>query len=64
MKELATNWSLLRFIHLVTGIIVLIMGIQTGQWILALPGALFALLALLNKAGCSAGSCPAGRRKG
>lgn len=55
MKErLFSNWTIIRGIRLIIGIIIAVQGMQTGTWSLAVLGGLFSLMALLNT-GCGIG---------
>ncbi len=57
MKKLLINWNLMRFVRLVLGIIIIIQGIITKQYIFALIGLLFAAMALLNIGCCGTMVC-------
>ncbi len=57
MKSYLRNWDFMRIFRLVIGIIVLIQGIQAGQWMLAALGGFFALMPLLNVGCCGASGC-------
>lgn len=56
MNGILRNWNFMRMLRLILGILVLIQGISSGDWLFITMGGLFALMPLLN-AGCCGGSC-------
>lgn len=62
MKQLLLhNWSPLRFIRLVLGIIIIVQGAVAGNVLFALAGILFTGMALFNAGCCAAGNCSVGK---
>ncbi len=51
MKQYLRNWNVMRLLRLAMGILIIVQGLQSGQWLLAALGGLFSLTAVLN-AGC------------
>lgn len=56
MKKWLSGWNLARLLRLLLGLLVLVNGLYTAQWVLAGLGLVFAAMALAN-AGCCVGSC-------
>lgn len=51
------QWSIMRFLRLIMGIIIIIQGLKSEMWLIAGLGILFTMMPLLNM-GCSAnGNC-------
>lgn len=57
------NWNLMRIMRLAIGIIAVVQGIETQQWILSVLGGFFSLMALLNVGCCATGNCGVPLRK-
>ena len=51
------NWSVMRAIRLAMGIFILIQGWLVADYLFAIAGGLFSVLALLNLGCCSTGGC-------
>ncbi|MGN5954463.1 hypothetical protein ACP6L2_07595 [Sphingobacterium lactis] len=57
IKNYLSQWSIMRILRLVMGIVITIQGIKSGQWIITGLGIMFTALPLFNM-GCGAnGSC-------
>ncbi|MGB7527664.1 hypothetical protein [Sphingobacterium cellulitidis] len=57
VKIYLSQWSVMRILRLVMGIVIIIQGVKSEMWLIAGLGVLFTILPLLNM-GCSAnGSC-------
>lgn len=57
VKIYLSQWSVMRILRLVMGIIIIIQGVKSEMWLIAGLGVLFTILPLLNM-GCSVnGSC-------
>ncbi len=61
MNSILRNWNFMRILRLVLGLLVLIQGISSRDWLFITMGGLFALMPLLN-AGCCGGSCNVNNR--
>ena len=57
MKTYLKDWDLMRVLRLALGIFILVQGITTREWMIAVLGGLFALMPLLNIGCCSAAGC-------
>lgn len=57
MKNYLSNWNFMRIIRLFLGIIVIIQGIQTQQWMVVALGVLFTLMPLFNIGYCGTAGC-------
>lgn len=57
MKNYLSNWNFMGIIRLVLGIIVIIQGIQSKQWMLVALGGLFTLMPVFNIGCCSKVGC-------
>ena len=64
MKHYLSNWNFMRLLRLALGVIILIQGINSNDWMFIIAGALFSLMPVLNIGCCGAGSCsiPSNRR--
>lgn len=63
MKQLLlNNWTLLRFIRLALGIIIIVQGVIAGSALFALAGILFTGMALFNTGCCATDNCRAGKK--
>lgn len=57
VKIYLSQWSVMRILRLVMGIIIIIQGVKSEMWLIAGLGVLFTILPLMNM-GCSTnGSC-------
>ncbi len=63
MNKLLKNWNLMRIIRLALGVIIMIQGVQTKEWIFVVLGGLFSIMPLLNIGCCSTGTCNTPQRK-
>lgn len=52
MKEYIKKWNFMRFLRLVLGVIIVVQGVQHGEWLFVVLGAMFSILALLNLSTC------------
>lgn len=57
MKNYFSNWSFIRLLRLILGIIIFAQGIDANQWLIILLGAFFTILALTNSGCGMTGSC-------
>lgn len=57
MKNYFSNWNILRVLRLALGIVIVIQGIRMQEWMLAVMGALFALMPVLNIGCCGTAGC-------
>lgn len=60
MESLLKNWDSARIIRLALGFVIGVYAFWSKDYILALPGALLIIQAILNLSCCSSGSCDAG----
>ncbi|MCO6495141.1 MAG: hypothetical protein J5I91_05610 [Bacteroidetes bacterium] len=52
MKELLKGWNLMRVLYLVMGILIIIQGVETKEWFVALMGGLLLVMGIF-KMGCA-----------
>lgn len=57
MKNYFNNWNMMRVIRLALGIFIIVQGVRDQQWILAIMGAAFSLMPILNIGCCSTAGC-------
>jgi len=57
MNNLFKKWNFVRMLRLAMGIFLMVEAIQSGMWLLAAIGAIFASMPLLNIGCCSTGNC-------
>jgi hypothetical protein len=58
MKQLFfTNWTLMRFVRLILGVIIIVQGFVAKDALFAIAGFLFTTMALLNAGCCATGNC-------
>ncbi|MCZ2393846.1 MAG: hypothetical protein LC105_08330 [Chitinophagales bacterium] len=50
------NWSVIRIVRFILGVLIIIEGIKSSEWIFIVLGGLFSLMAILN-AGCGTSAC-------
>lgn len=64
MKQYLKNWNFMRVLRLTVGIFIIIMGIQTRDWLFVFLGAAFSIMPLFNVGCCSVNGCatPPSRR--
>ena len=55
MKNYFSNWNFMRALRLALGLFIIVQGIKDQQWILAVMGGAFSLMAIFGL-GCSAGA--------
>lgn len=63
MKEYIKKWNFMRVLRLVLGVIIVIQGMQHGEWLFVVLGAMFSILALLNMSTCGVNNACAPRSK-
>lgn len=63
MKNYLRNWTIMRFLRLLIGVIIIIQGAYENQWMIVGLGALFTLLPLFNVSACGMGSCGVSPRR-
>lgn len=59
---LFNNWTLLRFVRLALGIIIIVQGVAAGQGMFIIAGVLFTGMALFNAGCCAQGTCHTGKK--
>ncbi len=52
MKEYLKRWNFMRILRLVLGVIIVVQGVQTQEWLFVILGGMFSVLALLNLSTC------------
>lgn len=57
MKEYLSQWNAMRIIRLVLGVVIVIQGLSTNDYAIALLGGLFTLMPLLNVGCCGTNGC-------
>ncbi len=57
MKNYLKNWNFMRFLRLVIGIYIVVIGIQESNFWLVALGASFSIMPLLNIGCCGVSSC-------
>lgn len=57
MKNYLKNWNFMRLFRLVLGVLIIMQGVHTGQWVFILLGCLFSLMPLLNIGCCTTSGC-------
>lgn len=57
MKKYFVNWNFVRMLRLALGIFIVVQGIQDRQWLLAVMGVAFSLMAVLNLGCNGSASC-------
>lgn len=63
IKIYLSQWNIMRILRLIMGIVILVQGIKSEQWIIVGLGVLFAALPLFNM-GCGAnGTCDVQQRR-
>ena len=61
MESLLKNWDSVRIIRMALGIAISAYAFWSKEYILALPGALLMLQAILNLSCCARGNCHTGK---
>ncbi|MDR3681175.1 MAG: hypothetical protein P4L41_14505 [Flavipsychrobacter sp.] len=56
-EQLFTNWHLMRIVRLALGIMILVMGIQTKDWVPGLFSIFFLYQAITDTGCCGANGC-------
>lgn len=57
MKNYIKQWTLIRLLRLIIGIVVIVQGIMINEWLVVGTGAVFSLLPLFNMNLCDVGAC-------
>lgn len=57
MKNYLRNWNFMRIIRLLLGVVIIVQGFQSNDWIFVGLGALFTLMPLLNIGCCGTSAC-------
>jgi len=57
MRSFLRSWDLMRILRMKLGVFIVMQGIQAGEWLLVIMGALFSLMPLLNIGCCSTAGC-------
>lgn len=58
MKELLlNNWTFFRALRLLLGVMITVQGAMISDWMYAIAGLLFSLMALFNTGCCSVNTC-------
>ncbi len=56
-KEYIKGWNMMRLFRLALGVIIVIQGIKSNDWMFILLGAAFAAMPLFNVGCCTNGAC-------
>ncbi len=62
MTALLKNWHFMRFLRLGIAIWAFMEAIRTGEWLLLIPGGLFAMQAIFDVGCCGSAGCGDPRR--
>ncbi|HRP56425.1 hypothetical protein [Agriterribacter sp.] len=57
MKAYLKNWDFMRALRLALGIFIMVQGIITAEWMIAVLGGVFSLMPLLNIGCCGSAGC-------
>jgi hypothetical protein len=57
LKTIFTNWNFMRAIRLILGVYIIIQSLQTQQYIMIIPGVIFATMALFSVGCCGNNGC-------
>lgn len=57
MKQYLKNWNLMRVIRFIIGILIIIQGVQSKDWLFLFAGLFFAALPLFNIGCCNSKIC-------
>lgn len=57
MSNITTGWNFFRLLRLVLGLAVVWQSVTSGDWMIAVLGGLFVLMAVTNTGCCGAGGC-------
>jgi len=57
MSDYLRNWGVMRILRLLLSIVIIIQGIQLGEWMLVGMGGLFSLMPLFNISCCGTSAC-------
>jgi|694.fasta_scaffold00585_19 Na+/alanine symporter len=51
------NWSFIRALRLLIGIIIIVQAVMNKEWVFGIAGIFFACMALFNQGCCGTGAC-------
>jgi hypothetical protein len=57
LKTIFTNWNFMRAIRLILGVYIIIQSFQSRQYIMIIPGVVFAIMALFSVGCCGNNGC-------
>ena len=57
MQNIIKNWSFVRLLRLVMGIVLVVEAVKSGMWFLVAVGVVFVAMPLLNIGCCATGNC-------
>ncbi|WP_205313890.1 hypothetical protein [Pedobacter nanyangensis] len=57
MKNYLKQWNFMRLLRLALGILIVVQGVATNEWLLVGLGALFSVMSLMNLGGCGISGC-------
>ncbi len=57
LKTIFTNWNFMRVIRLILGVLIIIQSFQSQQYIMIIPGVIFALIAIFGVGCCGNNGC-------
>lgn len=62
IQNIIKNWSFVRLLRLVMGIVLVVEAVKSGMWFLVAVGAVFVAMPLLNIGCCATGNCSVSTR--
>jgi ABC-type polysaccharide/polyol phosphate export permease len=57
LKTIFTNWNFMRAIRLILGVFIIIQSFQSQQYLMIIPGVIFASMALFSVGCCGYNGC-------
>lgn len=57
MKNILSNWNIMRLLRLAMGVFVVWQGVLAHEWALVVMGCIFSLLAIFNIGCCGTAAC-------
>jgi ABC-type polysaccharide/polyol phosphate export permease len=57
LKTLFTNWNFMRAIRLILGVFIIIQSFQSQQYLMMIPGVIFAAMAIFSVGCCGDNGC-------
>ncbi len=62
-QKIVYNWTFIRFIRLILGVFIIIQSVQTQQYLMIIPGVIFAAMAIFSVGCCGNNGCAIPRKK-